>query len=312
MDLADLYLDPDELAAFVAAVESGTVTGAADALELTQSAATKRLQSLERRLGTALLERGRFGVRATDAGRLLYPEAKDALGALSRAASIVTTHAPYAATLRVAASHTIGEFLLPEWLATFRLGEPAPQRLQVEIINSHAVLARVRDGEVDVGFIESLDSIEGLEELALCADQIVAVVAAGHRWSRQRRVTAMMLATEPYLTRERGSGTRAVAAAALAGAGAPALHPTLEAASTQSLKRAVLDGGFTLISRLAVQAEVAASTLHALEVAGVDLTRPLRAVRRRHYQQRGEAERFWNSLPRTRAIAARPPQQARN
>ena len=57
MDLADLYLDPDELAAFVAAVESGTVTGAADALELTQSAATKRLQSLERRLGTELLER---------------------------------------------------------------------------------------------------------------------------------------------------------------------------------------------------------------------------------------------------------------
>src|SRR5579862_9001230 len=70
MDWLGTYPDPDELAAFVAAVESGTVGAAADALELTQSAASKRLQGLERRLGTSLLERGRFGVRATDAGRL--------------------------------------------------------------------------------------------------------------------------------------------------------------------------------------------------------------------------------------------------
>ncbi len=290
------FLDPGELAAFVAAVESGTVGGAAEALELTQSAASKRLQGLERQLGVSLLERGRFGIRATDAGRLLYPEAKQVLASLSHAASIVTTYAAHAPTLRLAASHTIGGFLLPGWLAGFRSAELTPPRAQVEIVNSQGVLASVRGGHVDVGFIESLDAVDGLETLTIQHDEIVAVVAAGHPWSRRHTVPMAALATEPYLTRERGSGTRAVAAAALARAGGPELEPTLETASTQSLKRAVLDGGFTLISLLAVDAEINAGTLFALRVAGADLVRPLRAVRRRRPAPDANAKRFWRYL----------------
>jgi DNA-binding transcriptional LysR family regulator len=298
MDLLGGYLDPDELAAFVAAIESGTVSGAADALELTQSAVSKRLQGLERRLGASLLERGRFGVRATDGGRLLYPEAKHALSALSHAAGVVTGHAAHSPSLNLAASHTIGGYLLPGWLAGYRAGVTPPPRAHVEIVNSHGVLGAVRDGEVDIGFIESLDAVDGLDALTIQHDQIVAVVAANHRWARLRAVRVAALADEPYLTREQGSGTRAVAATALAAAGVPALEPTLEAASTQSLKRAVLDGGFTLISRLAVEAEVRAGTLRALEVTGADLTRPLRAVRRRRPALPADAARFWSFLSR--------------
>lgn len=298
MDRPGTYLNPEELAAFVAAIESGTVGGAADALELTQSAATKRLQGLERRIGAVLLERGRSGVSPTEAGRLLYPEAKQSLAALARAASVVTVHAAHAPTLRLAASHTIGEFLLPAWLAGFRDGGAASHRAHVEIVNSAGVLAHLRDGQVNIGFIESLDEVDGLEELTIRHDEIVAVVAADHPWARHRAVRAAALASDRYLTRERGSGTRAVAAAALARANGPDLRPTLEAASTQSLKRAVLDGGFTLISRLAVEAEVEAGTLRALRVTGVDLTRPLRAVRRRRPAPRGDAKRFWEFLTR--------------
>lgn len=296
MDPVNAYLDPDELAAFVAAIETGTVGAAAEALELTQSAASKRLQGLERRLGTSLLERGRLGVRATDAGRLLYPEAKQALASLSRAANIVTAHAAHGPTLRLAASHTIGGFLVPGWLAGFRAASQASHRAHVEIINSHGVLAHVRDGQVDIGFIESLDAIDGLQALTILHDEIVAVVAADHPWSRHRAVSVGALAVEPYLTRELGSGTRAVAAAALARAGAPELEPTFETASTQSLKRAVLEGGFTLISGLAVEAEVRAGTLHALRVSGADLVRPLRALRRRRPALRADAKRFWGYL----------------
>jgi len=295
MDLAGIYLDPDELAAFVAAVETGTVSGAADVLELTQSAATKRLLGLERRLGVSLLERGRFGVRPTDAGRLLYPEAKHALAALTRAAGVISTHAAHAPSLRLAASHTIGEFLLPGWLASFRALTPAPPRVYVEVVNSQTVLGHLRERQVDIGFIESLDAADGFDELTIAHDEIVAVVAPGHRWARRRRLPASALGEEPYLTRERGSGTRAVVAAALARVGHQ-LEPSLEAASTQSLKRAVLGGGFTMISRLAVEAEVQAGTLHALPVTGADLTRPLRAVRRRRPPLRGEPGRFWAFL----------------
>jgi DNA-binding transcriptional LysR family regulator len=105
-----------ELAAFVAAVEAGSVHGAADALQLTQSAVTKRIQALERRVGGRLFERGRFGVRPTELGRTVYPAAKRALEALAGVAELVElSRAAGSMDLRLSASHTIGEFLLPGW-----------------------------------------------------------------------------------------------------------------------------------------------------------------------------------------------------
>jgi DNA-binding transcriptional LysR family regulator len=287
-------LNAGELATFVAAVESGSITAAAEALELTQSAATKRIASLERRLGVRVLERSRIGVVATGAGQSLYPEAQRALGALRSAAAAVGGHPDSAPTLQLAASHTIGGFLLPGWLSRFRFGNQAVHT-QVEISNSRAVLAAVRYEAVDIGFIESLDPTEGLETVTVLSDEIVAVVAAGHPWARRRSIPLRLLPTEPYLSRETGSGTRAVATDRLAALGIT-LSPTIETASTQSLKRAVLDGGFTLISRLTIEAETLAGTLQAIPVDGVDLNRPLRAVRRRQPSGKPEAASFWRQI----------------
>lgn len=293
-------LSGPDLLAFVLTIETGTVSAAAEALELTQSAVSKRLHRLELRLDAPLLDRGRFGVRATEAGKLLYPEAKQALQALRHAASVVTTEGGHIPALRLAASHTIGGFLLPGWIASFRIAEVGAQRTQVEIANSQGVLAQVRDGNVEIGFIESSHSVEGLETLTVLFDEIVAVVATTHEWASRRSIPAPELLHHPYISRERGSGTRSVASEALATIGL-ALQPTFETASTQSLKRAVLDGGFTLISRLAVDAEERAGTLHALRVDGVDLSRPLRATRRRRSSRSPAAQRFWRYMSRLRA-----------
>jgi DNA-binding transcriptional LysR family regulator len=292
-------LSSNDLEAFVLAVETGSLSAAAAELELTQSAVTKRIASLERRLASRLLERGSYGVRATEAGRLLYPEAKQALGALRHAASVVTSHAAQSPALRLAASHTIGEFLLPGWIAGFRLAQPELQRAQVEVTNSRRVLSLVREGAVEIGFVESHEPIGELEELELGCDQIVCVVSASHPWARRARVPTRALLGDRYVARERGSGTRSVASEALAEAGIE-LRPTFEVASTQGLKRAVLDGGFTLISRLAVEAEERAGTLRALPVSGVDLRRALRAVRRPAPVSL-QAQRFWRHLAKRSA-----------
>lgn len=283
-----------DLAAFVAAVETGSVQGAAEALALTQSAATKRIRALETRVGITLLERGRFGVRPTGAGRLLYPEARAALDALARAAAVLSGERDRAPVLSLAASHTVGEFLLPGWLAGFR-ALAGDVRARVDVVNSASVLAAVRDGDAEIGFVEGLDRLDGLDAIDLLRDEIVAVVAANHPWARRRAVPAAALVREPFLTRETGSGTRAVALQALAAAGVE-LRPSLEAASSQSLKRAVLDGGFTLISRRAAEAEVQAGTLKALPVSGADLSRQLRAVRRRRPALPPPAQRLWDWL----------------
>jgi DNA-binding transcriptional LysR family regulator len=288
-------LSGSDLVAFVAAMESASVHGAADALRLTASAVTKRIQALERRLDTQLFERGRFGLRPTEAARLLYPEARQALAALRLAEqSVIETRPGKAVTLTLAASLTIGEFLLPGWLAAFRALE-ATVRAKVEVVNSTGVIAAVRNRHAEIGFVEGLDSLEGLDVVDLHRDHIVVVVARSHRWGRRRSLAAADLAGEPYLTREAGSGTRAVATAGLARIGVE-LTPSLEAASTQSIKRALNAGGFALLSELAVETERRAGTLNTLTVRGLDLTRDLRALRDPRRRLPAASQRFWDWL----------------
>ncbi|HEX4011604.1 MAG TPA: LysR family transcriptional regulator [Solirubrobacteraceae bacterium] len=291
-----------ELTAFVVAHEVGTLQGAADALDLTQSAVTKRIQSLERRLGARVFERSRSGVRPTTLGAALYPPAKLALAQLAEVARVASVGRERADSgLRISASHTIGEFLLPGWLLEFRRVEPLIHP-QLEIINSAAAIGAVRNGSSEIAFVESRDPLRGLESMTVARDELCVVVTAGHRWGRRRSIAVGELQREPYLTRERNSGTRAVAAEALAAAHI-VLEPALEAASTQSLKRALGATGFTIISRLAVAEEERSGTLVELTVRGADLTRHLRAARRRRGGSDRGARAFWRWLA-TRASPA--------
>jgi DNA-binding transcriptional LysR family regulator len=304
MSLGD-PLSGRELAAFVTAVETGSVQGAADALALTQSAATKRLQALERRVGLSLLDRTPQGVRATEAGRALYPLAREALAALTRAEASMTTSG-VEEPLVIHASRTVGETLLPEWLASFRVGSPA-LRVSVAVTNSTEVVDAVRDRVAEIGFVEGpAGSMRGLSELVVARDELHVVVSPDHRWARRRAIPLRALTSEPFLAREIGSGTREVAVAALAAKGLE-LEPAVELSSAESLKRAVLSGGFTLLSEHTVEREVLAGTLRAIPVVGVELRRTLRAVRRTRPALGGQARTFWSWLERTIAPLAELP-----
>lgn len=288
-----------DLAAFVAAVETGSVQGAADTLGLTQSAATKRVQALEVRVGRRLLHRGRLGVRPTPAGERLYPAAKEALDALSRSERALAVDAP---ALRLLASNTVGELFLPGWLSRFGAQDPGIVA-QVSIASSAEVVRGLHRGSADLGFVGGPADLGGLQSLVLLVEELVVVVGADHPWAHRRQVRPTELRNEPFLAREGGSGTRAVAAAVLEPRGIR-LVPALEVASTEGLKRAVRDGGFTVLSRVAVERETTDGTLAALRLAGVNLRLELRAVRVRGGPRPGPAGRLWRWL--NREIVTRP------
>ena len=116
--------------------------------------------------------------------------------------------------LTLSASHTIGEFLLPDWLAEFRRDRRHPPA--AGDVNSLGVIDAVRENRSEIGFVEGLQAPDGVQTLTVARDEIVVVVAAEHPWAHRRSITAQELTTEAYLTREAASGTRAVATAALA------------------------------------------------------------------------------------------------
>ena len=193
---------------------------------------------------------------------------------------------------------TIGEYLLPAWLSAFRRAHPAV-RPQLEITNSTGVPRPC--GRIDARSALSKDSTRSTacNRSSSRETMIVVAVAATHPWAKRRSLAPKELLADSYLTREAASGTRAVATAALAGADIH-LRPALQAASAQSLKRALEGGGFTLISRLAIEAEQRAGTLAGVSVRGVDLTRELRAVRGRS-RSSGPALALWRWLSGTRS-----------
>ncbi|PAU49844.1 LysR family transcriptional regulator, partial [Streptomyces albireticuli] len=255
--LAHRVPDLGALELLLAVARLGSLGRAARELGITQPAASGRLRGMETLLGVALVERSPRGSRLTDAGVLVTDWARrivEAAEAFDAGAQALRTRRD--SRLRVAASMTIAEYLLPGWLIALRALRP-DTAVSLSAGNSAAVAGRLREGEADLGFVEGLEVPAGLDGAVIGQDRLVVVVAPGHPWARRRApLSASELAATPLILRERGSGTRQVLDAALAahGGAAPSL---LELASTTAAKGAAVSGaGPSVLSELAVGEEL--------------------------------------------------------
>ncbi len=261
----------------LAVASQGSVTRAAESLALTQPAVSQGLKELERRLGVTLLERGAFEL--TDAGRAFLPAARDVLEAAERAVEAAASPT-VAGSLTLAASTTIGNYLLPTRLGDFASRYPAVE-LQLLVGNTSDVCDRVAKREVDVGFIEGRCTRPELDATTFATDELVLVSAVGGPLSGEGPIAASALEGVPFILREAGSGTREVIVDALHAAGAR-LSCSLCLGNTEAIKTAVAAGlGVSIVSRLAIGRELTAGVLCARPVQGVSLVRPLYRVERR-------------------------------
>jgi len=264
----------------VRVAETGSLGAAARGAGMAQPNASRSLSRLERQLGLTLLVRTPGGSRLTTEGEVVVAWARDALAGIDRvtigARSLAEARAAH---LTIAASLTVAEYLAPAWLARFRHSHP-DLRVSLEVGNSVEVLARVTSGEVPVGFVESPGVPRTVSSTTVARDALVVVVAPDHPWARRRTpVTPAELVAGDLILREAGSGTRDTLARALALAGHDLGRSRLELASTAAMKAAASAGTApAVLSELAVAAEVVTGQLVVVPVAGLDLTRALRAV----------------------------------
>jgi DNA-binding transcriptional LysR family regulator len=158
-----------------------------------------------------------------------------------------------------------------------------PVTIRLGVHNSERVAELVLGGEAGVGFVEGPHVPTGLSAYPVGADELVLVVAPGHRWARRSRpLRPAELAGTPLVARETGSGTRRVLESALAAvlpAEAELAAPSLELSSTASIRGAVLAGaGAAVLSDLAVRDDLATGRLVQVAVQGLSLRRVLRGV----------------------------------
>lgn len=279
MPLPPSFPDIASLDLFVSIVELGSVSRAATAHGITQPSASGRIRHLERQVGMKLLDRGPTGSVPTDAGVVVAGWAEGILRAAQELQSgLSAIQAEQAGRLRVAASFTIAEYLLPQWLERFSQAHPGDS-IALDVANSSAVIDALHAGTADLGFIETPSEVTDLAQQVVASDELICVVSPAHPWSRTRRVPVEALAATPLVTRESGSGTRDALEAALSELDLGAPPSVLELGSTSAVRSAVLIGNSpTVISRLAVASELSSGSLVEVEVTGLVIARELRAI----------------------------------
>ena len=283
MPLGPAFPELASLDLFVSVVELGSVSRAAKAHGIAQPSASSRLKHLERQLGLQLLTRSPSGSVPTDAGVVVAGWAEAILrSAHQLKAGLEAFQAEQSGRLRVTASFTIAEYLLPQWLGRFAREHPGDS-VALEVANSTSVIQRLHDGSADLGFIETTSSVTDLDEQVVGTDELIAVVARTHPWARRGTVPVEALAATPLVTREAGSGTREAFEAALADLDLGPPTAVLELGSTSAVRSAVIDGNSpTVISRLAVADELANGSLVEIAVTDLSISRVLRAVWPKH------------------------------
>jgi DNA-binding transcriptional LysR family regulator len=254
-------------------------TRAAEALYISQPAVSKQVHELEKTLGQALFVQIGRHVHLTEAGRTLF-DYTQRIFALSDEAELVLEelHELKRGRLVVGASTTIGTYLLPQLLGSYRQRYPHIE-LTLTIANASEIQERLVQNRVEIGFIEGAVTHEDLGARVWRQDQLVLIAPAATPLLAQQPLTIEALAHEAFILREAGSGTRTVLEEALARRGLPPLSPSLELGSTEAIKNAVAAGlGISFVSEHTIQLERAAQLVVVVPLEDFTVTRSLSLV----------------------------------
>ena len=249
-------VDLAELRAFCAAVDLGSLGRAARLLRVSQPALSKRMRALEALAGAPLLERSTRGIAPTPAGERLYLEARRLLQQADTVEELLAGLGDES-PVRLAASHTIAEFVLPGPLVEFELQRRRHLSVELLIANSLVVRELVRDGRAEFGIAAAERGGAGsgpLREEPFADDEVIVAVPEGHRWRDVAEVPLEELVTEPMIMRDPSANTRRVVEGELAERGLELVPPLAEVGSTSAAKSAALsECAPVLLSRFAIE-----------------------------------------------------------
>ena len=275
-------MDTRQLAAFCAVVERKSFSQAAERLGVTQPAVSLQVRALEKRLGTQLLDRSGRRVEPTEAGLRLYRGAQRLLALEDQLLEELEAGegGELGGTLEVGASTGPGSTVVPVLLGEFQRRNPGVV-ISLSISDTQTVVDRVADRELELGVVGAARRHRGVVFEPLFRDEVVLACPPDHRFAG-RTVTLDDLREEPLIVMQEGAGVRQVIEDELRRVGTRLrdLDPKLELGLQESARSAVAAGyGVTFISRAAIEADLAAGTLAAARVKGLEPAREISLVR---------------------------------
>ncbi|MFQ2291959.1 LysR substrate-binding domain-containing protein [Aeromonas enteropelogenes] len=257
-----MKLTLQQLKVFATIARYGNLGLAANELCLSKGAVSQSLQELERQLGTPLFDRIHPGLQLNNEGRLLQPAAEELLTRMQDIENLFSPDAKPSGQLRLGASQTIGNYLLPTLLASRKqeLGLPP----KVTITNTHKLCHALANFELDLALIEGENHHPDLIAEPWLQDEMLVVAHPDHPLANQGTLTLPRLADETWVLRELQSGSREQFIQQIQPA-LPRWQAGLELNTLEAVMLAVEKGlGISFISRLAVSDRLQAGRLVVL------------------------------------------------
>ncbi|MGU3523512.1 DNA-binding transcriptional regulator YeiE [Enterobacteriaceae bacterium C23F] len=282
-----MHITLRQLEVFAEVLKSGSTTQASQMLALSQSAVSAALTDLEGQLGVQLFDRVGKRLVVNEHGRLLYPRA---LATLEQATEIEQLFREDNGAIRVFASSTIGNYILPEVIARYRRDFPALP-LELSVGNSQDVINAVSDFRVDIGLIEGPCHAAEIIAEPWLEDELVVFAAPGSPLLNEE-VTLARLAEAPWILREHGSGTREIVDYLLL-SHLPEFHLGMELGNSEAIKHAVRHGlGISCLSRRVIAEQLDSGSLVEVPIPLPHLTRKLWRIHHRQKHLSNALQRF--------------------
>ncbi len=287
----------ETLKTFCDLVETGSLSRAARLNLVSQSAVSQQLRALERRYGRRLIERApRIGARATEAGRLLYDEAKPLLERLAGLEQRLRARPDVVAgTVRVATVYSVGLHTLPPAIKRCLADHPNVH-VRLSYRRTNEVYAACLDGEVDFGIVAMPSHRPQLEIVPLGHDDLVVAAPPTHPIARRARCPLAALDGQPFVGFDRDIPTRRLVDSLLRRHRVRVGY-VMELDNIETIKRSVEAGlGLSLLPAPTLAAEVRARTLVARPPSEGPFRRQIGAIFRRTREMPAAGRAFLDLL----------------
>ncbi len=268
-------------------VTEGNFSRATKKMHLSQPSLSKHIANMEAILGMTVVRREKTGVVLTPEGKIVYDLAARILKLRDNAAEkIAGMQQNEAGDIAVAASTIPATYILPHVLSRFRKVHPGIC-ITVQSADSEEVLNMILNGEKELGIIGKRPSRGKLEVEPLWQDRLVLTVPAGHRWAGKPSVSLPEVMEEPFIVREKGSGTREILERYLkeqANTDLAKFRIAAEFGSSEAVKEAILAGlGVSILSIRAITRELKLQLLKEVPVEDWRIERYFYLILRRPF-----------------------------
>ena len=272
----------ESLKVFCDLAETESFTTAAQINDVTQSAVSQQISSLERQFQSLLIERSKKRFRLTREGQVLYDFSKQIIQSYDAMQSrLQEIKDVISGTIRVATIYSIGLHDLPPYLKQFLKNYPTVN-VHVEYRRANQVYEDVLSNVVDLGLVAYPAREARLETVALRKDPLVLICHPNHALAKAKSIRLKALAGQKFIGFEPDIPTRKALDKLLKENGVQVQH-VMEFDNIETVKRAVeIDAGISIVPQGTILQEVAKQTLAQVQLEGGEFYRPLAAIYKKH------------------------------